>query len=140
MMRKKTPGVIGMMDIMLMITALGAILVLFLPRINRTMEKFTSFRSKQVLEGYRSQIGEYFVDTGSYPRNWNDLQRRPEGKAGENWQGPYAGKEEEWPPTDQKGNAIIYNRPAQLFRHYKDYELYIEDPNKDTQEYVNIGQ
>lgn len=54
----------------------------------------------------KTELTQYFADTGGYPGSLHDLVVAPAGVS--NWRGPYLPKD----PVDPWGNAYIYHCPG----------------------------
>lgn len=141
-MKLKSEG-FSLVELGVWIAIVGVLAVFLVPRMGQLYKKVASFQINRELGNLKQQIDLFRIDNQKYPNSLKDLAERPEGRLGQNWQGPYMEKNDEFPPVDKNGDEIIYNNPPALFKDkYENYEIYSvngNDPDSDPNLFISQG-
>jgi general secretion pathway protein G len=107
MQHQKSRSAFTLVEILLVVTIIGILAALVIPRIAGTGERArVTAAQADINGGIKSALGQYEVDNGFYPKSLNDLLVQP-GNA-KNWHGPYLDNL----PVDPWGNKYIYYYPG----------------------------
>lgn len=131
---KKSRRGFTLVEILLVVTIIGILAALVIPRITgRTEEARIKAATSDIHGGIKSALGMYEVDTGSYPKSLQDLIQQPGDVRG--WKGPYL--DQQTPPVDPWGHPYVYVYPG---RHNPSgYDLYSTGPSGQDGGPDNIG-
>jgi general secretion pathway protein G len=106
---QKTRSAFTLVEILLVVTIIGILAALVIPRIAGTGERArVTAAQADINGGIKSALGQYEVDNGFYPKSLQDLIQQP-GNA-KNWHGPYFDPPQL--PVDPWGNPYIYYYPG----------------------------
>lgn len=115
-MKKRQRGY-TLIEILVVLTIVGMLAALVVPKLFRNLEKSKVSTAKAQISAFETGMDAYRLDVGSYPTTEQGLQAlrtRPSGV--ENWDGPYLPKEI---PMDPWGHAYVYKSPSE----HGDYEI-----------------
>lgn len=133
-LNKKSRRGFTLVEILLVVTIIGILAALVIPRITgRTEEARVKAATSDIHGGIKSALGMFEVDTGNYPKSLQDLIQQPTDVR--NWKGPYL--DEQAPPVDPWGHPYVYVFPG---RHNPNgYDLYSLGPSGQDGAPDNIG-
>jgi general secretion pathway protein G len=109
----------------LLLAILGIVLyAIFTPRIGRNVQARTTAAYADINGGIKSALGQFKLDTGSYPKGSNGLVELVQQASGTtHWHGPYLDRI----PIDPWGNKYFYECPG---RHNTNaYDLFSAGPD-----------
>lgn len=104
-------GAFTLVELLLVLTILAILAGIVLPRMTGYSEKARITRAKTEIETFKTALGAYEVDTGSYPKGRNGLQallQKPSGVV--NWHGPYL--DATAVPLDPWQHPYVYECPG----------------------------
>ena len=121
-----------LVEILLVVTIIGILAALVIPRIaGRSEQARVTAAYSDINGGIKSALGQFEVDTGSYPKSLNDLVQQP--SDAHNWHGPYLDNV----PVDPWGHPYVYVNPG---RHNSaSYDLYSIGPDGQDGTADDIG-
>lgn len=126
--RNMQPGY-NLLEIMFVLVVIGILIGFVGPNLMKFLGRGRKTSTMQTLRVVNGSINEFKMDTGRYPNELQDLQKKPEGISG--WTGPYLPKKiKDGQPMDAWGQKIVYR----LNPHGSDpaYQLYsLGDPDKE---------
>jgi general secretion pathway protein G len=109
MQHQKSRRAFTLVEILLVVTIIGILAALVIPRIAGTGERArVTAAQADINGGIKSALGQYEVDNGFYPKTLQDLIQQP-GNA-RNWHGPYFDPPQL--PVDPWGNPYVYYYPG----------------------------
>ncbi len=117
----------SLIEIMIAVIIVGMMSMLVVPNVMKRFQKAKYSTLRTTIASLKDALTEYEVDMGHLPdKREGGLQalvKRPEGKVGESWKGPYLSSNEL--PLDPWKKELIYNKPAIKYKNkYKVYEIY----------------
>ncbi len=122
-MRKKLTGGFTLIEMMVVIVIVGllatVLIVSFAGKDDKAKKKVTEANIEQI----SSQIEEFKLDHGQYPRSLEELRRRPDFVNDDNWTGPYLKRA----AKDGWGRDFHYDRPGPSGHAYHLYSLGADD-------------
>jgi len=110
-----------LIEIMLVVTIIGLLAAIVVPRIVSRMGQVRPVVAQQQISLLEQAIDTYYLDTGRYPATLKDLIKNPGDVR--NWDGPYLKR---GIPKDPWGGDYVYVCPG---KHNKDYDLYSPGPD-----------
>ncbi|OGS20222.1 MAG: type II secretion system protein GspG [Elusimicrobia bacterium RIFOXYA2_FULL_39_19] len=137
-MQKKNSRGFTLIEIMLVITIIGILAAVVLPRLTGRTEEARINSTKLQIENLCLAFDTYELDNGRYPstdEGINSLRTAPSNTR--NWKGPYLKKDIK---NDPWGNPYIYRYPG---THSKDFDLFsygtngVEGGNDDISNWEN---
>ncbi len=151
-MKTKVPG-FTMIELMLVVGLIGVLIGVMMPGFKYAINRVKRFATERILDKVEFALSQYSIDVGSFPShregNLNALINKPEGRAGEEWKGPYLegvkfGENQNGgiEILDSWNRGIEYNNPPVNFANkYKQYELFSYGPNEeDPSGYIIRGR
>jgi general secretion pathway protein G len=121
-----------LVEILLVVTIIGILAGLVIPNIiHRAGETRTKKVYADLNGGLKTALGLYAVDTGSLPKNLQDLMQQP--SDGKGWKGPYLDNL----PVDPWGNTYVYVFPGR--KSASGYDLYSVGPDGQDGTQDDIG-
>ena len=106
-----------LVEMLLVVTIIGILAALVIPRIAGTSDKARITAAEADIKGgIKTALDRYEVENGSYPKSLTDLVQRP-GDA-KNWNGPYLDEI----PKDPWGQPYVYVYPGR--NNPSSYDLY----------------
>jgi general secretion pathway protein G len=106
---QKLRGAFTLVEILLVVTIIGILAALVIPRIAGTGERArVTAAQADINGGIKSALGQYEVDNGYYPKSLQDLIQQPSNA--KNWHGPYFDPPQL--PVDPWGNPYVYYYPG----------------------------
>ena len=109
MQNQKSRSAFTLVEILLVVTIIGILAALVIPRIAGTGERArVTAAQADINGGIKSALGQYEVDNGFYPKSLQDLIQQPSNA--KNWHGPYFDPAQL--PIDPWQNPYIYYYPG----------------------------
>jgi general secretion pathway protein G len=106
---QKSRSAFTLVEILLVVTIIGILAALVIPRIAGTGERArVTAAQADINGGIKSALGQYEVDNGYYPKSLQDLIQQPSNA--KNWHGPYFDPPQL--PIDPWGNPYVYYYPG----------------------------
>ena len=104
---QKSHRAFTLVEILLVVTIIGILAALVIPRIAGTGERArVTAAQADINGGIKSALGQYEVDNGYYPKSLQDLIQQPSNA--KNWHGPYLDNL----PLDPWQNPYVYYYPG----------------------------
>jgi general secretion pathway protein G len=104
---QKSQSAFTLVEILLVVTIIGILAALVIPRIAGTGERArVTAAQADINGGIKSALGQYEVDNGYYPKSLQDLIQQPSNA--KNWHGPYLDNL----PLDPWQNPYVYYYPG----------------------------
>jgi general secretion pathway protein G len=123
-----------LVEILLVVAIIGILAALVIPNvINRRGDAAIKKAYADVNGGFKTSLGMYAVDTGSFPKTLQELVQSPADV--KNWKGPYIDLTAV--PTDPWGHAYVYIFPGR--RNASGYDLYSMGPDGQDGTSDDIG-
>jgi len=151
-MKAKAPG-FSMVELVLVIAMMGILIAVMMPTFRGAMNRVRRFATERTIDKIEFALNQYSIDMGGFPGSreggLNTLVSRPEGRAYDDWKGPYLegvkmveGSEGGVEVADSWGRSIEYSSPPVNFPNkYRKYELISYGPNEDDPGgYIQRGQ
>ena len=111
-----------LVELMLVVTILGILAALVIPRIaGRSEQARVTAAHADIFGGIKTALDAFEVDNGFYPKSLQDLLQQPSNA--KNWHGPYL----ENMPQDPWVNPYVYTYPGR--RNPSGYDLYSTGPD-----------
>lgn len=106
-----------LVEMLLVVTIIGILAALVIPRIAGTSDKArVTAAEADIKGGIKTALDRYEVDNGFYPRSLSDLVTKP--NDAKNWNGPYLDNL----PNDPWGQPYVYVCPGR--NNPSSYDLY----------------
>jgi general secretion pathway protein G len=120
--RPPAPLAFTLVEMLLVVTIIGILAALVIPKIvGRSEQARMTAAHADINGGIKSALDAFEVDSGSYPKNLQELIQAP-GNA-KNWHGPYLDRI----PLDPWGNNYLYYYPGK--RNQRGYDLLSVGPD-----------
>jgi general secretion pathway protein G len=133
-LRKKLNRGFTLVEILLVVTIIGILAALVIPKIvGRGEDARIKKAFADVNGGIKTTLGMYEVDTGSYPKTLQDMVQQPADV--KNWHGPYF--DPPVVPEDPWGHPYVYVYPGR--RNTTGYDLYSMGPDGQDGTADDIG-
>ncbi|MDQ5890973.1 MAG: ral secretion pathway protein [Candidatus Dependentiae bacterium] len=135
---KKMASAFSLIEIMIAVAIMGIMFALVGPSALKYFGKAKTSLTKTNLSSVKSALLEYQNDIGHFPNKTEGalgglgaLVKMPKGdKMKERWNGPYVDGDEL--PQDGWKNDFHYATPPAKYKQYKNFELYSDGENNDS--------
>jgi general secretion pathway protein G len=106
---QKTRRAFTLVEMLLVVAIIGILAALVIPKIAGTRDRAAKTAvGADINGGIKSALGQYEIDMGTYPKNFQDLIQQPNNA--KNWHGPYMDPPKL--PMDPWGFPYIYIFPG----------------------------
>ncbi len=114
-------------ELVLVIAVIGILAAIAIPGYFWVQSWAKTRAARSTMDSIKTAISSYKLTVGTFPKNLEDLVKKPAGEAARNWAGPYLEKEDI--PLDPWYQPYHYQYTPGQGKHH--YELYSDgDPDK----------
>lgn len=129
----------SLIEILIAVAIVGLMAVVVGPAMWNLLGFGRRGQTKASMQGIKTSILHYHLDTNAYPEKLDDLIQRPEEERIANkWYGPYLEAEEV--PRDGWDNPFIYRRAPGKRPPYELYSYGPEGPDAPEEQWIRVGR
>ncbi|OGB84250.1 hypothetical protein A3F66_06475 [candidate division TM6 bacterium RIFCSPHIGHO2_12_FULL_32_22] len=99
-----------LIELIIAIAILGILSAIIVPNYLSYRKNANISAAENTIKVLKQGINAYYLKSGEYPNQLEDIVRRPASLTGKKWGGPYIGEDEAEPtiPLDSWGNVYVY--------------------------------